>query len=291
MQRKQPVGKLTQPNYYDEDHTWSHAKFSQFDRGMEETLPNAPDFGSMIHSEQRYHDTSYMFDPDQQIQATFSNAYAPVLGADPRRMFPSHTYLPVNQPSSDMNTAFVNPKQYEAIMRLRMNRMKRQNKKGRMMGSSAKLKQTFKYESRSNHAKKRSRASNGKFLKGKVTDETSTKFTGDHGYDDDEREEPCNADQVPAGNGQRRQVGLGKRDPAFQDEEEGMQESRPAIRPKLEENVIPLPKLEDQDDESDDQLFEADRNAMAIRGALDPDEESLLPLGRHDSMMDRPRNR
>lgn len=233
-----------------------------------------------------------MYDSEQQLQASFGGGYSASHGIDARRLFPHHTYLPVSHNTSEMNTTFVNPKQFEAIMRLRMKRMNSKRTKGGMMRPHAKLKQTFKYESRSKHAKKRMRAANGKFLKGRVNDETATKSTGDHPFDELAQEEPCNADEREDDRDRYRNGKLGKRDQRYQeDEEEGMQEPPKPVKVKIEEEHFPLPKVEDKDDESDDQLFAADRAAMGIRETLDQDEEPLLKLGRHDSLMDRPTHR
>lgn len=56
---------------------------------------------------------------------------------------------------------FVNPKQYDAIMRRRVKKMRQQKSN---MTNSLKIKKKYKYETRSKHARNRKRAKDGKFL-------------------------------------------------------------------------------------------------------------------------------
>lgn len=290
MQRKQTVGRYSSSNLIEEDSSYALHRHTQQDRGLDDNDTNARDFGSY---EYRFHgEGTLMMDHDSQLHVGLRGPYAGNLGIDHPRVFPNHTYMPLHQHTSEMNTTFVNPKQFEAIMRLRMKRMNSRKAKVGYMRAHTKLKQTFKYESRSKHAKKRMRASNGKFLKGKVNDETATKSTGDHAFDEQAPEEPCNADETPRERERHSISKLGKREQRYlEEEEEGMQEPPKPIKVKIEEEHFPVPKLEDNDEESEDQLFAAERAAMGLREPLDPEDEPPMPLGRHDSLMERPRNR
>merc|ERR1711976_32670 len=87
------------------------------------------------------------------------------------------TSMPMNQTlvplyhDTNNTTTFVNSKQYQPILRLRCKKIKRMKKAEQMKNSLTKQlpirknkKSKVKYESRSKHAKKRTRAKNGKFL-------------------------------------------------------------------------------------------------------------------------------
>ena len=110
---------------------------------------------------------------------------------------PQKTLIPINHHyMSDVNPTFVNPKQYEAIMRRRMKKMKQQKVIGH---NRMRVKRKFKYETRSRHAKNRKRAKDGKFLS--VPDQRSsrTESTVLRPQDDepeDEEREPCCADET-----------------------------------------------------------------------------------------------
>lgn len=83
----------------------------------------------------------------------------------------NNTLVPVYHDSSN-TTTFVNSKQYQPILRLRCKKLKKMKKLETLKNSISKnlsvrklKKQKVKYESRSNHAKNRQRADNGKFVR------------------------------------------------------------------------------------------------------------------------------
>lgn len=115
---------------------------------------------------------------------------------------PTKTLIPINHHfMTDINPTFVNPKQYEAIMRRRMKKMKQQKVYGL---SRMRVKKKYKYETRSRHAKNRKRAKDGKFLSAPDQQSSKTESTVLRPQDEEGEEEekkPCCADdeeeQIP----------------------------------------------------------------------------------------------
>jgi len=115
-------------------------------------------------------------------------------GKNMHSLMPTQTLIPINHHFSDINPTFVNPKQYEAIMRRRMKKMKQQ----RALGfNRMRIKKKFKYETRSNHAKNRKRAKDGKFLSGPEQNDARTVSTVLRPQDEEPTEErvPCCAEE------------------------------------------------------------------------------------------------
>jgi hypothetical protein len=97
----------------------------------------------------------------------------------------------MNQLYNDNNSVFVNPRQYEAIQRRRAKKLKQQKAH---IGNIVKIKQKFKYKTRSNHAKNRKRASDGKFVSNPQRQDSKTASSA-HEPEANEEERPCCADE------------------------------------------------------------------------------------------------
>jgi hypothetical protein len=87
---------------------------------------------------------------------------------------PGQTLIPVTHHFTDIHPTFVNPRQYEAIMRRRMKKMRQQRALGL---NQIKVKRKVKYETRSRHARSRIRGKDGKFLSAAENNETRTAST------------------------------------------------------------------------------------------------------------------
>lgn len=132
-----------------------------------------------------YGDNSYL-----QLEEDGDHHYAKKV----QHLMPTQTLIPLTHHFTENNPTFVNAKQYEAIMRRRMKKMKQQKALGI---SHMRIKKKYKYETRSLHARKRQRAKDGKFLSVPENNDARTVSTVLKVQEDEPEEErtPCCADE------------------------------------------------------------------------------------------------
>lgn len=107
------------------------------------------------------------------------------------------TLIPLNH-LPEIKSVYVNPKQYDAIMR---RRFKKINKLRALGAHGVKIKKKVKYDSRSKHARNRKRAKDGKFLSAPNDQDARTVSTFLRAQDEDQETEqevrvPCYAEEA-----------------------------------------------------------------------------------------------
>lgn len=180
---------------------------------------------------------------------------------------PTQTLIPINHHyTADSNPTFVNPKQYEAIMRRRMKKMKLQNNYGL---NRTKVKKKYKYETRSRHAKNRKRAKDGKFLSVPGQESSRTASTILRPQDEEPEEEvkvPCYAED--------------------QEKEAANTQGKPEKKKKVKMEMDESDNLSINSDE----FFGANKQQFSRRvSKREPIEQQAsdeLTLRKHDSLME-----